>query len=62
MAPTEILARQHFTLAKKLFPKNISIELLSSKCENIEKKRIVKDLASDKVNMVLVHMQFSKKK
>ena len=39
MAPTEILARQHFTLAKKLFPRNICIELLSSKSENIEKKK-----------------------
>ena len=43
MAPTEILARQHYSLAKKLFPKNIKIELLSSKSENIEKKRIVKN-------------------
>ena len=42
MAPTEILARQHYTLAKKLFPKNINIELLSSKSENSEKKRIIK--------------------
>ena len=39
MAPTEILARQHYNLAKKLFPKNITIELLSSKSENIEKKK-----------------------
>ena len=39
MAPTEILARQHYNLAKKLFPKNVSIELLSSKSENIEKKK-----------------------
>ena len=31
MAPTEILARQHYNLAKKLFPKHINIELLSSK-------------------------------
>ncbi|MDB9936586.1 ATP-dependent DNA helicase RecG [Candidatus Pelagibacter sp.] len=62
MAPTEILARQHFTLAKKLFPKSISIELLSSKSENIEKKKIIKDLASDKVNMVFgTHAIFQKK-
>ena len=31
MAPTEILARQHFLLAKKIFPKYIKIELLSGK-------------------------------
>ena len=37
MAPTEILAR-HFNLAKKLFPKNIKIELLSSKSDNVDKK------------------------
>ena len=39
MAPTEILARQHFTLAQKLFSKNLHIELLSSKSENIQKKK-----------------------
>mgnify|MGYP006151679199 FL=1 len=39
MAPTEILARQHYILAKKLFPKNICIKLLSSKSENNEKKK-----------------------
>ena len=38
MAPTEILARQHFYLAKKLFSKKINIELLSSKSENKQKK------------------------
>ena len=31
MAPTEILARQHYFLAKKIFPKNINIELISGK-------------------------------
>ena len=28
MAPTEILARQHFTLCEKLFPLDVRIELL----------------------------------
>ena len=62
MAPTEILARQHFTLAKKLFPKNISIELLSSKSENIEKKRITNELQNNKINIVFgTHAIFQKK-
>ena len=62
MAPTEILARQHYVLAKKLFPKNICIELLSSKSENVEKKRIVKELNDNKVNMVFgTHAIFQKK-
>jgi len=39
MAPTEILAKQHYNLAKNIFPKNINIKLLSSKSENIEKKK-----------------------
>ena len=62
MAPTEILARQHFTLAKKLFPKNTCIELLSSKSANIEKKRIVKELKDNKIHMVFgTHAIFQKK-
>ena len=39
MAPTEILARQHFLLAKKIFPKNIKIELLSGKSTYKNKKK-----------------------
>ncbi len=62
MAPTEILARQHYALAKKLFPKDLSIELLSSKSENIEKKRIVKALENNEINMVFgTHAIFQKK-
>ena len=62
MAPTEILARQHYTLAKKLFPKNINIKLLSSKSENAEKKRIVNELSNNKINMVFsTHAIFQKK-
>jgi len=62
MAPTEILARQHYTLAKKIFPKNINIELLSSKCENSNKKRIIQQLKDNKTHMVFgTHSIFQKK-
>ncbi|MDC3350173.1 helicase-related protein, partial [Candidatus Pelagibacter ubique] len=62
MAPTEILARQHYTLAKKLFPKDIKIELLSSKSENSEKKRIIKKLENNEIQMVFgTHAIFQKK-
>ena len=33
MAPTEILASQHYLLAKKIFPPEIKIELLTSKTD-----------------------------
>ena len=62
MAPTEILARQHYMLAKKLFPKNICIKLLSSKSENKEKKKIVNELKNNKIHMVFgTHAIFQKK-
>ena len=62
MAPTEILAKQHFNLAKKIFPKNINIKLLSSKIENIEKKKIINDLKNNQIEMVFgTHAIFQKK-
>ena len=62
MAPTEILARQHFNLAKKLFPKNISIALLSSKSANLEKKDVIKKLKDNEIQMVFgTHAIFQKK-
>ena len=38
MAPTEILAKQHFNLAKKVFPKDLKIEFISGKSEYKDKK------------------------
>ena len=62
MAPTEILAKQHFNLAKKIFPKNINIKLLTSKSENIEKKKIIDDLKNNHIKMIFsTHAIFQKK-
>ena len=62
MAPTEILARQHYMLAKQLFPKNIYIKMLSSKSENSEKKIIVEELKNNSIKMVFgTHAIFQKK-
>ena len=62
MAPTEILARQHLTLAKKIFPDHITISLLSSKSKNSEKNIIIKKLENNDINMVFgTHAIFQKK-
>lgn len=52
MAPTEILARQHYNLAKNLFSTNISLDLLSSKSENKVKKETLKRLIDNKIDLV----------
>ena len=52
MAPTEILARQHFLLAKKLFKTSIKIDLLSSKSEYKDRKRILQNLGNHKINII----------
>ena len=49
MAPTEILARQHFLLAKRLFKSKLKIDLLSSKSELKDKKRILNELNKKKL-------------
>ena len=40
MAPTEILATQHYNLAKNLYSSKINLEILTGKTDNSEKKRI----------------------
>ena len=62
MAPTEILARQHYNLAKNLFTDKINIELLSSKSEPKIKKNIVTKLSENKIDIIFgTHAIFQKK-
>jgi ATP-dependent DNA helicase RecG len=62
MAPTEILARQHFLLAKKIFPKEICIELLSGKSTYKDKKNISEKLRNKKIDIIFgTHALFQKK-
>ena len=62
MAPTEILARQHFLLAKKIFPKEIYIELLSGKSTYKDKKNISEKLRNKKIDIIFgTHALFQKK-
>jgi ATP-dependent DNA helicase RecG len=62
MAPTEILARQHFNFAKKLFSNQINIELISGKSDYKIKKEILKKLADNKIDIIFgTHAIFQKK-
>ena len=62
MAPTEILARQHFNFAKKLFPEQINIELISGKSEYKSKKNILNKLVNNKIDIIFgTHAIFQKK-
>ena len=62
MAPTEILAKQHYTLTKKLFDNNINIKILTSKTDYKERKEILKDLNDNKINILIgTHSLFQEK-
>ena len=62
MAPTEILAKQHFNLAKEIFPKNFNINLISGKSQQSEKKDILNKLAEHKIDIIFgTHAIFQKK-
>ena len=62
MAPTEILARQHFLLAKKIFPTNIKIELLTGQSTYKNKKDILDRLLNKQIDIIFgTHALFQKK-
>ncbi len=63
MAPTEILAKQHYHLAKKIFNKTkINISLITGKTEYKDKKEILKNLANSKIHFIIgTHSLFQKK-
>ena len=63
MAPTEILAKQHFELAKKIFINTkIKIDLLTGKTELNKRNEIIKNLETGKLDIVIgTHSLFQKK-
>ena len=62
MAPTEILARQHYNLAKEIFPGGKKIELISGKSDYKNKKIILDKLKNNKIDIIFgTHAIFQKK-
>ena len=63
MSPTEILAKQHYTLIKKIFKnENFDIEFLTGKTEYKLRKIILGNLTSGKIKLLIgTHALFQKK-
>ena len=62
MSPTEILARQHYSLSKKIFKSKLKIEFLTGKTEYKKRKNILKDLKDGKIDLLIgTHSLFQKK-
>ncbi len=63
MAPTEILAKQHFDLAKKIFfNTKIKIEFLTGKTDIKKKKEIENNLKNGNIDIIIgTHSLFQKK-
>ena len=63
MSPTEILAKQHYDLAKKIFKNmNIKIEFLTGKTEYKKRKEINSNILNGKIEFLIgTHALFQKK-
>ncbi len=62
MAPTEILAKQHFNLFKKIFGDSTKTELLTGKTEYKKRKDILKKLENKDINIIFgTHALFQKR-
>ena len=63
MAPTEILANQHYTLANKVFNEsNIKTDFLTGKTSNSERKIKINALKENNINIIFgTHALFQKK-
>ena len=63
MSPTEILAKQHYELVKKIFNKiNLKVEFLTGKTEYKKRKEIITNLSNGKTKLLIgTHALFQKK-
>tara|TARA_E500000178_G_scaffold350175_1_gene408597 strand:- start:684 stop:2729 length:2046 start_codon:yes stop_codon:yes gene_type:complete len=63
MSPTEILAKQHYELSKKILDRgNFNISFLTGKTNYIERKEILNNLEKGKINLLIgTHALFQKK-
>ncbi len=63
MAPTEILAKQHFSLAQKIFANTkIKIGFLTGKTDIKERKKIINEIKQGDLNIIIgTHSLFQKK-
>ena len=62
MAPTEILAYQHYKLAQSLIKDKMKIGFLTSKTDYSERKKIINDLETNKIKILFgTHSVFQEK-